>query len=221
MSQQNNDAPDLDPDTKEDLKVEVENSIENNGKNFYTDMVKAMLVDYVVNDLSVVQLSEKYHVAIDVAKKIYKSYQFQRRKEEYQNKLYDAVLKKVAKSQTGLIAKITEAITIQVNRILMLQAKDPTYMISNNNMKDLLSSLTIFTKEFRDTSTATGNSRIVQINVEMPKHIPIVTENKTVVDITPSEEVILEPIPEPKNETITDVLVENNEAPDLFGGFVE
>ncbi len=220
MNQENNSIPELEKEKVEEIQAEVKDSIPNNGKNFYTELVKSMLVDYVVNDLSVQQLSDKYHITIEIARKIYKGYSFQKRKEDYQNKLYDAVLKKVAKSQTGLIAKITEAITIQVNRILLLQAKDPTYMISNNNMKDLLSSLTIFTREFKDSTNPANDKRVVNINVEMPNYIPIVTDNnKTIVDINNEEPINVEP--EIKEQSKEEIKVEIPESEDLFGGFVE
>ena len=144
---------------------------------FFNKMVKEMIIDYVVNSLSVKMLAEKYHVSETLAKKISNKFKFEDKKKEYDKKLLDTVLAKAQKQQAGIIAKITLAINEQVNRLIKKQSEDPDYIISNNHMKDLISSLTVFSKEYRLDNDKMTESLGLNVRVEFPAHVPIVTQN--------------------------------------------
>ena len=143
----------------------------------FSKLVRSMLVDYVTNGLSGKLLAEKYHISENLTKKISNRFKFENKKKEYDKKLLDTVLGKAQKQQAAIIAKITLAINEQVNRIIKLQDNDPNYIISNNNMKDLISSLTIFSKEYRLDNNKMTESLGFNVRVEFPQHVPVITDN--------------------------------------------
>jgi hypothetical protein len=144
---------------------------------FFHKMVKEMLVDYVANSLSHHLLSEKYHISVYLVKKIATRFKFESRKKEYDKKLLDTVLSKAQKQQTAIIAKITMAINNQVNRLIKMQEDNPDFLISSSHMKDLIASLTIFSKEYRLDNDQLTDSVGFTVKVEYPTNVPIITNN--------------------------------------------
>ena len=172
MNQNNNDLAD------QLIKKEEESLSEKLKLNpAFHKMVKEMLVDYVANSLSLQLLSEKYHISFSLTKSIAVRFKFENRKREYDKKLLDTVLGKAQKQQAAAIVKITAAINTQVNRIIKLQEDNPNYMISSGHMKDLIASLTIFSKEYRLDNDKLTDSVGFNVRVEFPAHVPIITNN--------------------------------------------
>jgi hypothetical protein len=154
-------------------------------------MVKDMLVDYVANSLSLQLLSEKYHISFSLTKSIANRFKFENRKKEYDKKLLDTVLGKAQKQQAAAIVKITSAINIQVNRIIKKQEDDVNYLIPNGHMKDLIASLTIFSKEYRLDNDKLTDSVGFNVRVEFPSTVPIITNNnQRPTDIEVEKEII-------------------------------
>lgn len=189
--------------------------------------VKVMLLDYVVNNMTLQDIATKNNYPFSLVKKIATKFSFYTKKKEYEDKLLKTVLNKTQKKQAQLIATITEAISIQVRRIVKKQMEDENYIISNNNMKDLLSSLTIFSKEHRLDNDKPTDNNAVQVLVSFANDVPIVTENhlnkNNVIDVTEenSSEVTQE-VQDKKEETIEEDKEEDSEEEslsnsDLFG----
>lgn len=157
---------------------------------FFSTMVRQILVDYVTNHLSYKILAEKYHISEALVKKISIKFKFDDKKREYDKKLLDNILGKAQKQQAAIIAKITLAINEQVNRLIKKQDEDPDFIISNNHMKDLISSLTIFSKEYRLDNNKMTESLGFNVRVEFPAHIPVITNNnKRIIDAEVQKEI--------------------------------
>lgn len=222
MSQPNNNPH----EQKLDKEIEILNEKLKNDPAF-AKMVRSMLIDYVTNDLSFTLLAEKYHITTSLAKRIAIRFKFENRKKEYNKKLLDTVLGKAQKKQAEIIAKITLAVNEQVNRIIKKQASDPEYIISNNNMKDLIASLTIFNKEYRLDNNKMTESLGFNVRVEFPAHVPVITDNNKRLrnlDAEKEAEIVKEVVAEEKKQE-EDVLTLNDDEPSesnkSFFGMVE
>ena len=169
---------------------------------FY-NTVRMMLVDYVTNNMSYQSLSEKYNFPPSLVKNIAVKFNFQAKKIEYEDKLTRTVLAKAQRKQTELIASITQAISIQVKRIIKLQMADDNYIISNNQMKDLLTSLTIFQKEYRLDNDKPTENNAIQVQVEFVNQVPIVTDNHNKPILVENESVSEEKVETPKSDEPT------------------
>lgn len=170
MNQQNNNESLLQKDLnkiKEQIKFDP----------VLSNTVRSMLVDFVVNKYTYEALSEKYHFTVSLVKEIAIKFSFAKKKNEYEKKIIDHVLMAAQKKQTKLIAKIIDVVNEQVNRIYKMQQSDPNYIISNNHMKDLLASLTIFQKEYRLDNNKSTDNFATQVLVQFADSVPIVTEN--------------------------------------------
>lgn len=190
-------------ENKETVSIEIERPCEEKIKNFYSSLVNKMVVDFVVNDLDSKKLSEKYHIDVFSVKKIIRDHKFEKRKDEYQEKLFSIVLKKTQRRQAATIANVTKIINTQINRILKKQEAEPDYIVSGNQMKDLIAVLAILSKEYRLDHGQSTDNQVHKVVVEMPNNVPIISENhlkKDVVEVETVKEIIEEVKEEIKTE---------------------
>lgn len=214
MSQEHNPADALlkkeENDLAERLKIDP----------FFSKMVREMLVDYVTNDFTPIILAEKYHISQPLVRKISNKFKFEQRKKDYDRKLLETVLLKAQKQQTALIVKITSAINTQVNRIIKQQEEDPKFIIPNSQFKELIASLTIFSKEYRLDNDKVTESLGFNVKVEFPVGVPVITENhkKTVEgEFKEIQQEVKEIIQEEQKKEEIDVKDESISNSDFFG----
>lgn len=180
---------------KESVTINIEKPCEESVKNFYTSLINKMVVDFIVNEFDSKKLSEKYNIDLYAVKKIIKDHKFEKRKSEYQEKLFAVVLSKTQKRQAATIANVTKIINTQVNRILKKQETEPDYMVSGNQMKDLIAVLAILSKEYRLDHGQSTDNQVHKVVVEMPNNVPIISENhlnKNVIEVESIKEVVEE-----------------------------
>lgn len=167
-------------------------------RKLYLDVVKSMMIDYVVNDLTFVKIAEKYNLSAGTVHKIAQQHQFKEKRIQYQDKLLNKSIDKLASRQAGIYSKITTILQRQVDRIDTLQKKDSTRIIDSARMKEILTAFSLLSKEYRlDNDKSTDNQNIT-IKVEMGSDVPIISENHIIneapqtFDMTPSNEEIPE-----------------------------
>lgn len=167
-------------------------------RKLYADVIKSMMIDYVVNDFTIHKLMEKYNLAQGTVSSITHQHKFKEKRLQYQEKLLNKSLDRLASRQAGIYSKITTILQRQVDRIDSLQKKDPTRIMDSARMKEILTAFTLLSKEYRlDNDKSTDNHNIT-IKVEMGSDVPVISENHIInkqpetFDMSPSDEEIPE-----------------------------
>jgi predicted transcriptional regulator len=143
----------------------------------YMAMVKNMMVDFVVHDMSVPKLQEKYHLTGHTVYEVIRVFKFREKKVRYQDRVLEKSLKKLATRQSTVLLKATMILQRQVDRIEKQQLRNPDKLIDPVRMKEVLAAFALLSKEYRlDNGQATDNQNI-SIRVEMGSNMPLVSEN--------------------------------------------
>ena len=181
-------------------------------KQLYSEMVKMMMMDFVVNDFSTTDLVEKYNLSIKAVLTIINQHDFKGKRASYHDKLLTKSIDKLATRQATIYSRITGILERQVERIEQLQRKNPEKLIDSNRMKEVLAAFALVAKEYRlDSDKPTDNSNIT-IKVDMGS-TPVISENHIINAGKP--DIVVEPQPEkisPPEEQVQ-VVVETAEKP--------
>lgn len=162
----------------------------------YMAMVKNMMVDFVVHDMSVQKLMDKYHLTSHTVYEVIRVFKFREKKVRYQDRVLEKSLKKLATRQSTVLLKATMILQRQVDRIEKQQLRNPDKLIDPVRMKEVLAAFALLSKEYRlDNGQATDNQNI-SIRVEMGSNMPMVSENHLQHEETKTFEVVEEKKPD-------------------------
>lgn len=190
---------------------------QNNEGKVYTEMIKSMMMDYVVNDMTQKQLCDKYKITPSTMTSIFHQHKFREKKASYQDKVLQKSLDKMATRQSSVLNKLTLILERQVNRLEKQQLEDPTKLISPERMKEILNAFNLISKEYRLDNGKPTDNNVTTIKVDMGS-TPIISENHIVnADIVEVEPTPVQNLPTP--EEVKVVVETQNETEDdpIFG----
>jgi hypothetical protein len=182
-------------------------AFQNNDRKIYAEMIKSMMLDFVVNDLTPKQLSEKYNMARGTMDSIIHHHKFREKRVQYHEKVLQKSIDKLADRQSSILNKLTNVLQRQVDRIEKQQKEDPNKLIDPNRMKEILTAFALISKEYRlDNGKATEN-QVHTVRVEMGS-VPIVSENHL---LNNEEDIVEAETVEPKEKEEIKVVIETKE----------
>jgi hypothetical protein len=155
----------------------MSNTHQDRDHKLYTEYIKKMLIDYVTNDFTPKQLSEKYKLTSQAVGTIIEKHKFREKRLQYQEKVLQKSVDKLATRHAFILSRITNILWKQVERLEKNMRDDPDRLLDSNRMKEVLTAFAILSKEHRlDTGQSTENQTHV-VKVEFGSSVPIISDN--------------------------------------------
>lgn len=146
-------------------------------EKLYTQIIKSMMVDYVVNDFTQTKLREKYNLTQKVMESIFQRHKFREKRLQYQEKVLQKSVDKLATRHSFILSRISNILWHQVERLEKNLRDDPDRLLDSSRMKEVLTAFALLSKEHRlDNGESTDNQTHV-IKVEFGSAVPIISDN--------------------------------------------
>jgi hypothetical protein len=191
------------------------------------DLRASIISEYITSDRSLAELAGMFNVSEGFMEKLSSEEKLVEKRLKFQNKVIDRKVARLATTHVRTLAKVSDVIDTQMNRIMDTQRKDDKKVLEPNRMKEVLTTFALLSKENRlNTDQPTDNSNIT-IKVEMGGNVPIISENHIInkkPDDVEVESNVIEEQPQMETSAVkeaVEVIVEGQDEDDFVFGSLE
>jgi hypothetical protein len=136
--------------------------------NISRSIVDSFCLDYIINEKSVPELSEKYNFSPVLCHEIVIRMQLVKKRDTYRKRVLDKALNRCATYQSKIIGRATEMLSKHIEALSVKQRQQTQQMLSSNEIKDVMGILQIISKEYRLDNNQPTDNVVKQVQVLFP-----------------------------------------------------
>lgn len=114
-----------------------------------TDLIHEICVDFIVNSKTAKELAESYNMGLSSARNIINKFDLLQKQEDYKEHVLQKSVKKCADYHANIIYKSTNILNNHITQMSEKQEKQGEQMLSSADLRDVMSILSLISKEYR------------------------------------------------------------------------